>query len=318
MRVRLYGGDQQAAASYTMTLHKYPGINAYANALRSRDDFYREQYGVKTAYHIPTDSLDEVMNTEGKLMRSQGDLYASLPDNLSEGYYIFTLSGEGAGKEQFAQQLIQVVNLGLYMQSVGGDTLFWMGDPISQGPAKDAIVEMESFSGEKISSKANENGLASLTSGDVKNSYITIIRDGTPVWFSGANLSVSTEDRPLSWDYYAALYTDREIYLPGDPIHFWGVVKPRNNAPAPDSLWVNLATMWPSSTLSGIEVQVKDGTFSGVLNPGSLRADSYRLTVGDGADGIYVEQSLTISEYTKPAYQISFLRTRNFTIMGKQ
>jgi len=68
MRIRLYGGDQQAKASYTMTLHKYPGINAYANALRERDKFYQEQYGVKTVYHLSTDGLDEVMNTEGQLM----------------------------------------------------------------------------------------------------------------------------------------------------------------------------------------------------------------------------------------------------------
>lgn len=317
MRIRLYGGDQQAKASYTMTLHKYPGINAYANALRERDKFYQEQYGVKTVYHLSTDGLDEVMNTEGQLMENNGDLYAPLPDNLSEGYYIFTLSGEVAGKEQFAQQMIQVVNLGLYMQSVGGDTLFWMGDPISQGPVKDAVVELETLSGEKISGKANENGVASFSNGESKNSYVTILRDGTPVWFSGSNLSVPQEERPLSWDYYSAIYTDREIYLPGDPIHFWGVVKPRNHAPMPDSVWVSLATMWPSSTLSGMEVQVKDGIFSGVLNPGSLRTDHYQLKVGNGADGAYIESSLTISEYTKPAYQISLSTDKDFYYYGE-
>lgn len=317
MRIRLYGGDQQAKASYKMTLHKYPGINAYDNAVRKRDTFYQEQYGIKTTYQISTDGLDEVMNTEGQLMQSNGDLYAPLPDNLSEGYYIFTLSGEGAGKEQFVQQLIQVVNLGIYMQSVGGDTLFWLGDPISQGPAKDVVVELETLSGEKVSGKADENGLASFSNGESKNSYITIIRDGTPIWFSESNLSVSQEERPLSWDYYAAIYTDREIYLPGDPIHFWGVVKPRNHASMPDSVWVSLATMWPSSTLSGIEIQVKDGTFSGVLDPGSLRTDSYELKVGDGVDGVYVENFITISEYTKPAYQVSLSTDKDFYYYGE-
>lgn len=317
MRIRIYGGERQAKHSYTMTLHKYPGINAYANAVRERDTFYQEQYGIKTIYHIPTDGLDEVMNTEGQLMNSNGNLYAPLPDNLSEGYYVFTLSGEGAGKEQFVQQLIQVVNLGIYMQSVGGDTLFWMGDPISQGPAKDAVVELEALSGKKISGKADENGLVSFSNGESENSYVTVIRDGTPVWFSGSNLSVPQEERPLSWDYYAAIYTDREIYLPGDPIHFWGVVKPRNHAPMPDSIWVSLATMWPSSTLSGMEIQVKDGTFSGVLDPGTLRTDNYDLKVGNGADGVYVESSITISEYTKPAYQVTLSTDKDFYYYGE-
>lgn len=317
MRIRLYGGDRQAESSYTMTLHKYPGINAYANAVRDRDTFYKEQYGIKTTYRIPTDGMDEVMNTQGKLMQSNGNLYAPLPDNLSEGYYIFTLSGEGAGKEQFVQQMIQVVNLGIYMQSVGGDTLFWMGDPISQGPAKDAVVELETLSGEKISGKADENGLVSFNNGESKNSYVTIIRDGTPVWFSGSNLSVPQEERPLSWDYYAAIYTDREIYLPGDPIHFWGVVKPRNHSPMPDSVWVSLATMWPSSTLSGMEIQVKDGTFSGVLDPGTLRTDHYELKVGNGADGVYIENSIAISEYTKPAYQVTLSTDKDFYYYGE-
>ena len=75
--------------------------------------------------------------------------------------------------------------------------------------------------------------------------------------------------------------------------------------------------MWPSSTLSGMEVQVKDGIFSGVLNPGSLRTDHYQLKVGNGADGAYIESSLTISEYTKPAYQISLSTDKDFYYYGE-
>ncbi len=316
IKVRLYGGERQAEASYTMTLHKYPGINAYADTLRERNSFYRQQYGVKRAYHAPTEGLDEIMNTEGQLMRSNGNLYAPLPDNLSEGYYLFTLSGQGSGKEQYVQQMIQVVNLGLYMQSVHGDTLFWIGDPVSNGPAQNILVEVETDAKHKISGQADENGLVLLKTKVEKNGYITVIHDGTPVWFSGAGFSAETGEHSLSHEYYTALYMDRGIYQPGDSIHFWGVVKPRTNAPVPKTLWVHLTT-GPSSTLSGVEVPLKDGIFSGVLEPGPLLADSYNLTVTDADGEIYTEQYLSVSEYTKPAYRISLTTEKDIYYYGE-
>lgn len=316
-RVLLRGGERQAAGTYTMTLHKYTGIRAYAAVLRERDDFYREQYGVKEPYRAETEGLDEVMNVDGTLMNSDGALYASLPADLSEGFYLFTLSGESAGKEQFVQQLIQVVNLSVYTQSVSGETVFWIGDPVTGETAGGAMVEMETDDG-SFSGETDENGMVALQTGDSKWAYATVIREGTPVWVAGVPVSAKAAKPPLSRGYYAALYTDREIYLPGDAIQFWGVVKPRADQPAPKTIRASLSTRWPESNLLGITADVaEDGTFSGVLTPDMLQAGSYFLSITDGGDGVYLERYLQVSEYTKPAYEITLSTDKDVYYYGE-
>lgn len=320
-RVRLYGGERQAAAEYTMTLHKYPGIKAYANVLRERDAFYRDQYGVKHDYQASADGLDEVMNTQGRLLYEDGDLYAPLPSDLSEGYYLFTLSGGEEGAEQFVQQMIQVVNLSVYTQSAGGETLFWLGDPVSGGPAAGADLELEMESGEKRTVTTDENGMASLETGEENWAYITVVREGTPAWFMGLSLQSygrKETEKSLSGSYYAALYTDREIYLPGDEISFWGVVKSRTDAPAPETVRASLSTNWPESRLYGVTLDVaEDGTFSGSIRPGALQAGAYFLAIEDGSGGRYLERYLEISEYTKPAYEITLTTDKQIYRFGE-
>lgn len=315
-RVALWGGERQTAGTYAMTLHKYPGIKAYEAALREHDAFYREQYGVKEPYRADTDGLDEIMNTEGVLLRENDGCYAPLPADLSEGYYLFTLSGQTGEKEQFVQQLIQVVNLSVYVQAVDGQTLFWLGDPVTGTVAEDARVELETETG-KTAGQTDENGLVKLGSGESEWAYATVIRDGTPVWFGGAPTAAQAET-PLSRSYYAALYTDREIYLPGDPIQFWGVVKPRAGGTPPETVQVKLGTYWPESSLSRITVDVAaDGTFSGILSPGTLQAGSYGLTVAGAGEGAYLSRYLEISQYTKPAYEITLSTDRDFYYYGE-
>lgn len=316
-QVLLRGGERQAAGNYTMTLHKYTGIRAYAAVLREHDDFYREQYGVKEPYRAETEGLDEVMNVTGGLMNSDGRLYASLPEDLSEGFYLFTLTGEGGGNEQFVQQLIQVVNLSVYTQSVNGETIFWIGDPVTGETAEAAVVEMETEDG-SISAETDENGVAALQTGDSKWAYATVIREGTPVWVDSVPLAAESERQPLSRGYYAALYTDREIYLPGDAVQFWGVVKPRGDQPAPKTVRAALSTHWPKNSLSGITVDVaEDGTFSGVLTPDALQAGSYFLSVTNGGEDAYLERYIQVSEYTKPAYEITLSTDKEIYYYGE-
>lgn len=315
-RVTLWGGERQTAGTYTMTLHKYPGIKAYETALREHDTFYKEQYGVKEMYRASTDGLDEIMNTEGTLFRESGQCYAPLPTDLSEGYYLFTLSGGTEENPQFVQQMIQVVNLSVYTQAVNGEILFWLGDPVTGTMAENARIELETESG-KVSGQTDENGLVKLKDNDSEWNYATVIREGTPVWFGSVPASAQ-EEPSLSRSYYAAIYTDREIYLPGDPIQFWGLVKPRAGQTLPETVQVRLGTHSLESAISRITVDVaEDGTFSGVLSPGRLQASGYSLTVTDGGEGAYLTRYIGISEYTKPAYEITLSTDKDFYYYGE-
>lgn len=319
--VPMRGGESAANGEYTMTLHKFPGIRAYTEALRARESYLDSLYGKKEPYRITTDGLETVMEAAGKLIGSRDTvLGAPLPDDLSEGYYVFTLSGKDpSGNEQFVQQMIQAVNLSVYSQSVSGDSLFWVNDPVSGGPVGGARLELEDVkSGEKQSGEFQSDGIARLMTGGWESVYATIVRDETPLWFGRVALGETPEEHPLSEDYYTALYTDRELYQPGDEIHFWGVVRPRRiTADLPENVVVRLKTEWPESTMSQMEAAVgSDGTFSGTLSPSQLKKGAYRFSVENADGGQYQSRYLEITEYTKPAYLLELSTDKDAYYFG--
>lgn len=314
MSVAINGGGDAIGGTYEMTLHKFPGINAYMKELRAHDAFYEERYGEKRDYVVATQGLDELMKFSEKLLpvdEYQGN--APLPENLTEGYYVFTLKGTDAKERpQFVQQLIQVVNLSLYSQSSDGDTLFWVNDPVTKGPVTGARLDLENGKGsEKHTGETEEDGRVRILTGSMEDAYLTIVREGTPVYFDRISLSPQAEEKPLQEKYYAALYTDRTLYRPGDLIHVWGVLKPRRiTAPMPEEVSIDLGSWGSEAELARERLAVSpDGTFTGTLNPGNIRGDYYQISVTDGKNP-YVTASLPIENYTKPAYEVTLTTDR--------
>lgn len=123
MVVSMVSGVEIGEEEFTTTIYRYPSIDGYMETLRAYDAFYNERYGRKTDYIAPTDGLEQVAQLEGPLVRQEpyGELYALLPNDLAEGWYLVTVAGPDAeGEEQFVQKLMQVQNLSVYSQSQNG------------------------------------------------------------------------------------------------------------------------------------------------------------------------------------------------------
>lgn len=312
LTVKLQSGGDVAGLPFEVKIHRYGDISGYMKELRDYDAFYRERYGEKTEYVANTTGLEEVASYTGELFSKDdgwGGLYAILPDDLGEGWYVVTISGEDAsGADQFVQKLVQVCNLSVYTQSADGDTLFWINDPATGEPVAKATLQLEDVDGEgQFPAVTMADGTARVMTGESEAAYLTVLRDGKSVYFAQVPLSQAAKTPPLSEQYYTALYTDREAYQPSDTIHFWGVVKPRTaNSALPQSVWISLSTSWPRAEVYRVKAAVNeaDGAFEGAIAVTGIARDYYELSVNDGEQGVYTSKGLSLEKYKKPPYEI--------------
>ena len=319
-----------------VTVHRYPDINAYLRELQAYGSFYEERYGAKTDYVAATAGLEEVFSYQGKLFQKTdywGDLYAILPDELGEGHYIVTISGQDdEGNNQFVQKLLQICNLSLYTQSVEGDTLFWVNDPVSGEPVADASLRLTEAvkDGRLFDGVTTADGIAKISTGKTEEAYLEVVRNGKLAYVEKVRLS-GAKDAPVSERYYTALYTDREIYQPNDSIKFWGVVKPRRQGNSlPKSVYAELTGSWPENTVYKLKAAVnEDGTFIGEMPITGIKKDwySFKITNGEEADntggryeaaGVYTSKGFLIEEYTKPPYAITVKADKDWYYANEQ
>lgn len=312
-------------ANFHITLHQFPSVKEYEQELRSYTEYANNRYGEIKDYLVETENLPAAAEFDARLL-GQGDdywssLYAVLPENMAQGYYVATISGDaGNGREQFVQKLIQIQNLSVYTQSANGETLLWINDPLTGQPVPDAKIRLESLDGKaSLQGQSLGDGTVRLISGEMEEGYLSIQLPGESAagWVDKVQLS-SARKQPLTEKYYTAVYTDREIYQPDDTIAFWGVVKPRKDIfPLPSSITALIGSSENPAYKVRVPVE-KDGTFQGELKISGLRSSWYSLELTDGSfpqkdkDGwydagsnTYYSKGMNIQNYTKPSYVIS-------------
>lgn len=317
--LRLEAGQDYQNEQFQVTIHKFAGINAYSQELRGYDQFYKTRYGKKEDYVVKTDNLEEVFNTETTLLPLGEDFYSGyylpLPDSLSEGQYVVTLTNtdsEGS-LPQFVQKIFEITPVSIYSQSLHGETLFWLNDPANGQPLSEAEIMLEdSETGDKTPVTTKKDGTATLVTKNTKKAYVSVTREGSLISFSKHVLSSQEKDtsssrKSLSRDYYAALYLDRTLYQPTDTVYFWGTINPRKETTSmPETVKATLRLDWPEEEIHTIDIKVSaDGTFSGEIPVKDLRDGSYQLAIRN-ADGNYFSQKyINVEPFVKPAYRIT-------------
>ncbi|MEM1484543.1 Ig-like domain-containing protein [Oscillospiraceae bacterium PP1C4] len=312
LAVELSSGSNTTGQKYDIKVHKYADIKDYINELKAHDTYYEERYGRKSEYVADTTGLEEVASFNGELFEkaeSWGTRYAILPENLPQGHYIVTVSGKDTeGNEQFVQKLIQICSLSIYSQSIDGDTLVWLNDPVTGEPLADRKIYLTDAQKEEDSKEltTQSDGTARVMTGETENAYLSVMDGNKVICFEKLMLS-KQEDQPLSERFYTALYTDREIYQPDDTIRFWGVIKPRRPMDAvPTDAYAALLSSWPESKIYNVKLDVNsDGTFEGKMEISGLKKNWYNFAITDGEKGTYTQKSFSIGEYTKPPYVIT-------------
>lgn len=307
--VQLSSGSNVDGVEFDVKVCQFPDVASYSKELSSRKEYYANRYGVRSDYEVKTGGFEEVVSYRGELYHQGedrwGNYFVILPDDLPEGCYVVTISGDDQdGHAQFAQKLIQIRNLAVYTQSVSGDTLIWVNDPATGGALSDLKLMLSDSETEKtLEATTQEDGTARIMTREMQAGQLQILRDGTPTYVE--ELSLSEEPEPqLEKQFFTALYTDREVYRPNDTIHFWGTVKPRHMTnQMPTTVYAELST-WDCDFYK-VKVNVsQDGTFTGELPYEGVKKSYCRLEITDGADGVYTYNGLEIQDYTKPPYFI--------------
>lgn len=321
--VELSTGSNVDGVEFDVKVHQFPDIASYSKELRSREEYYANRYGVRSDYEVKTGGFEEVVSYRGALYQKGdtrwGNYFAILPDDLPEGCYVVTVSGDDQdGHAQFAQKLIQIRNLAVYTQSVNGDTLIWVNDPATGGALSDLKLKLTDSKTEKtLEATTQEDGTARILTHEMQSAQLEIQRDGIPTYVEELNLSEEPEPE-LEKQFYTALYTDREVYRPNDTIHFWGTVKPRHMTNRiPSTVYAELSS-WDCDFYK-VKVDVnEDGTFTGELPYEGIKKSYCSLNITDGADGTYTHNGFEVEDYTKPPYFIDIKTSKDTYYYNEQ
>lgn len=312
--VEMAAGDRISHLAFDVALYKFPDIDHYISQMKAKDAFYRAQYGARRDYIVPTEGLEQVASFRGALIPKSdnewGSYYAVLPDNLEEGHYVAVVSGENEqGRPQLVQKLIQISPLSVYSQSVDGDLLLWLNDAATGGPASGYGVTLIDGKDPQKSWQATtqEDGVARILTKESSEALLEVRRDAEIVYAQKLALSAQEKEAPMGERFISGIYTDREIYMPDDTIHFWGVVRPRRATETqPDFVYALLSSGSDDAAVYKQRIEVaENGTFSGSLDITGLHKTWYTLSITDGENGAYTANSFMVEKYTKPAFVIS-------------
>ncbi len=168
-------------------------------------------------------------------------------------------------------------------------------------------VDPEGDGSQKIVGKTDSDGIFSFST-DRTHCIISIISgSGDYLFFGRQNTSADTVH------YVGYLYTDRQVYRPGDRINIWGYASPlAGTAPARVMyLSVGGEAGKREITLSG------DGTFSAFADIGDKRTGRIALVLSDPEGQTVIARSVTVSKDPYPDYRMELTFDKLFFKKGE-
>lgn len=211
------------------------------------------------------------------------------PSELPIGWYLVDITTEN--ENYHLQQLVQISDIVVYIQSLNGQALIWCND-VETGLSLNNINI--SVGDKKL--KTNENGVVIF---EITGENEVIITSNEGKCFADlVDFDSDWEDT----DYNIYLYTDRESYLPTDTINYWGMIVPQNStSKLPKTIGVYL-----EDRLVDNEVSVNsNGIFTGSFDITNHLSTYTSIDLGIN-DEICYGKSIVIQEYIKPMYVLDF------------
>lgn len=247
--------------------------------------------------------------------------FISFPNPLPEGHYLVKLTLSGSTYRTH----VQVNDAATYI-SVGNDkTLVWVNSATTGDPIEGAVIKVSG--GEQA--KTGKDGIAVIQgkiplSGEDYTYNFSIAVDKKPTLFAvirNTNYGYGNEEN-LNDIYWSYLYLDRGLYLPGDTVRLWGMVKPREKAVLPESAVLQLYRSDYSyfeenelPSLESKEVKLSSGgVFKDEIVLDNLEQGFYYVRLKLGGK-LITESSFQVKEYTKPAYKID-IKPNNYALFS--
>jgi len=282
----------------------------------------------KNEFQFNSNALKESGSFDLEIKKNEDKNYIEFPHAFDKGFYLVQISN-GDTKTQV---WFQVSDLSAYYNITKTDTIVWVNNVKKNKTAEDVKVEII---GSGKSFRTNKEGVATFktpeemisNSSDGKNKenfYLKISKkDDTLI------LPASRIFRNYWWqtpaeanNYWHYFYTDRPLYQSTDTIHYWGLLKQRDNKNIKDKVTVTLYKegyvdyYYQPINILEQEASFSDlQTFEGEMKIADLRPDSYVLEVRIGKKLIQ-RKYISIKAYTKPAFDLTMIPDRKVAFAG--
>lgn len=297
--VEIYCSGSLRNREYDLHLYSFGSADSYRKALLSHLD------GKKT---VDTGALEEVYHsTEKPFCRedensewSRPPVYALLPEELAEGYYVADISVTGLGNIEYSlQYMVAVTPLSVYSLSLGEENLFFVNDPVTGKPAAGATVTLEA-GGRSYSGITDSDGLARIVSGGETGKALVDIKYGSSRY---TDVIVLSDAENIKYDdlYYTYIYTDRELYNTTDSIKVWGLIIPKTYSTGlPSEMYLELGDPGTGGDTQTVTVG-RDGTFTAEFSFKNHVGEYTDISLKSGED-IISRKGVFIFDYDKPEY----------------
>ena len=310
----------------TVKVYKYPDAAAYIKSLAKREQIPSWTSWMRNRYNEDFSSLTvEEEFTSDFLSTDSHTHYVVFPKALPEGYY----AAEMKAGRTVRQVWFQVTNLAAYLALGEEKSLLWVNDLTTKAPVPDARMRVESkgleFKGDSTGVVVIDQSLG-LGTGEGKVDFATVK--------SSAGEIVVPLDARDEWlynkkttnarDYWKYLYLDRELFKPGDEMHFWGVLAPRTKGikeigEVRIELYGGYGHYYEGYEETPIlsqTIRVECSTYTGSIKLPILKPDYYYLRVMTGQT-ILLSRGFSVELYQKPAYRLEVTPDKRAIFAGE-
>lgn len=333
--INIYSADRNIAQAVVNTsIYKFDSSDDFIDAVKS---IYERPYWAYSNIEdglIDTKSLSRVLSFEQTFDMTQWQQrYLSVPEVLQKGFYIVESTYNGLT----TQALIQVTDISAYFTQSDTQTLFWINNLLTGKPVEGAKV---AISDENKTYTTNEAGIVTFETivdepdemGVYKLNYFTINKGADELILINNIYRTYYDNYYSQRDYWRYFQTDRNLYKPDDQVHFWGYLRDREDATAPEEITVEIAqgNYWgmpgpkilsfylPSiqKPLVSVKVSTNDGFFEGDFKLPQLSPGGYQITIKSG-DNIINSHYISVENYVKPAYKMTVEKDKNAIFLGE-
>lgn len=277
---------------------------------------------IRTRNPYPTNDMTLSLEFNAQIVATDNYYqFVEFPQTLAEGQYLVQTRFD----DYVFQTFLQVTDLSAALEVTALNTLLWAHDLSNGSALNNAIV---TYSGATdVLATTTSDGLAQFSTPAPLNDesldwwyldrleYFILQKDNSKFlipaerqnryffWYLGGNTSTTTH-----WGY---VYTNRELYLPSDPVNFWGFVQRRATSPGEvQNVTVKITSgnwsyageseaVYAESVFSVSDI----GTFEGMLELQDAPPQGYSVKVYDG-DQVIASRYIEVATYVKPPYKI--------------
>lgn len=320
--VYAYQFDASTIGPLDVEVYKYPNTARFLEEIASRDHIPTWSETQWEAHQPDRSGLEKVTSFRADIHASEYQGYILFPEVLPKGHYIAFVKNESYARSV----LLQVTTLTAYHTVAKNTSIVWLNDANTHKPVMGGKVTVLPNA---VIGETNADGMAQfdasiLLQDSTNQQYVLIEKEDNSLVIPsnqgeyGPFASYSGGGYWSSYsDYWSYVYADRPLYQQTDTIHYWGILKHRDDPSKQGEAYMQLR----SGALSAATVATQRvtpsnyGTYEGSIAIQNVTPGYYYLELivdGDSLESRYIN----IKPYTKPAYTISFAPDRQGVFAG--